>query len=183
MRLDALQREVADSLTVEWRAFLLRPFAQQRSLTEFTRYTERWGRPAAMEPGTTFRTWSGEHAPPSHSVPSAVAGKAVLHEFGAKAFERFHLSLMYAYFAENRTVSDRPVILDVAAASALDAARLAARLDGDGATLEAEVLADHRSALALGISGVPTVVVDDKYLLQGAMTIEQYRRVTSRLAG
>jgi len=48
VRLDELQREAEDALTVEWRAFLLRPVPEQRSLEQFTRYTERWARPASM---------------------------------------------------------------------------------------------------------------------------------------
>ncbi len=182
MRLAELQREVGDTLLLEWRAFLLRPFPEERSLEQFTHYTERWARPASMEPATTFRTWTGEHPPPSHSMPSAIAGKAVLRSFGDAAFDRFHLALMRAYFAENRTISERTVILDVARSVGLDAAKLEATLDGDGAPLEAEVIADHRAALAQGISAVPTVVVDDEYLLQGAMTLDQYRKVVSRLA-
>jgi len=182
VRLDELQREAGDALIVEWRAFLLRPVPEERSLEQFTRYTERWARPASMEPATTFRTWSGEHQPPSHSMPSAIAGKAVLHEFGQESFDRFHLALMRAYFGDNRTISERPVILDVARSVGLDPAELTAILDADAETLEAEVVSDHRRALALGISAVPTVVVDDEYVLQGALPLDQYRKVVSRLA-
>ncbi len=182
MRLDELQREVGDALIVEWRAFLLRPAPEARTLEQFTRYTERWARPASMEPATTFRTWSGEHQPPSHSMPSAVAGKAVLHAFGAASFDRFHLALMRAYFGDNRTISERSVILDVAGSVGLDTGRLGASLDTDVESFETEVVDDHRAALGLGISAVPTAVVNDEYMLQGAMTLEQYRKVVSRLA-
>jgi predicted DsbA family dithiol-disulfide isomerase len=182
VRLDELQREVGAALIVEWRAFLLRPVPEERTLEQFTRYTERWARPASMEPATTFRTWSGEHQPPSHSMPSALAGKAVLHAFGVESFDRFHLALMRAYFGDNLTISERSVIRDIARSVGLDVAALAASLDADGDALEAEVVGDHRAALALGISAVPTVVVDDEYVLQGAMTLEQYRKVVSRLA-
>jgi len=115
-------------------------------------------------------------------MPSAIAGKAVLHEFGQESFDRFHLALMRAYFGDNRSISERPVILDVARSVGIDAGELAATLDADAETLEAEVVSDHRRALALGISAVPTVVVDDEYVLQGALTLDQYRKVVSRLA-
>jgi predicted DsbA family dithiol-disulfide isomerase len=183
VRLDALQHEVGDVLTVEWRSFLLRPRVEDRSLEAFTRYTEHWARPAAAEPLASFRTWSGEHPPPSHSMPSAVAGKAVAHGFGVDAFDQFHLALMHAYFGENRTVSDRAVILDVASSVGIDAAQLNARIDADGPEFEAEVIADHKAALAQGIAAVPTVVIDDEYILQGALGLEQYRKVVGRLAG
>jgi predicted DsbA family dithiol-disulfide isomerase len=183
VRLEALHREVGDLLEIEWRAFLLRPHPEERPLDKFTHYTERWMLgPGAAEPDAPFRAWSGEHAPPSHSMPSAIAGKAVFHEFGADGFDRFHLALMRAYFADNRTISDRVVILDVAAAVGLDADALAARLDASSDALEAEVIADHKDALAHGIAAVPTVVINDEYMLQGAMKLEQYQRVISRLA-
>jgi predicted DsbA family dithiol-disulfide isomerase len=182
VRLDELQHDVGDALIVEWRAFLLRPVPDERSLEQFTRYTERWARPGSMEPATTFRTWSGEHPPPSHSMPSALAGKAVLQAFGARSFDRFHLALMRAYFGDNRTISERSVILDVARSVGLDAGELAASLDADGEAFEAQVISDHRAALGFGISAVPTVVVDDEHVLQGAMTLDQYRKVVSRLA-
>jgi predicted DsbA family dithiol-disulfide isomerase len=183
VRLAALQREQRDLLEIEWRAFLLRPFEEERPLDSFTRYTERWMLgPGAAEPDAPFHVWSGEHPPPSHSMPSWIAGKAVLHEFGEGGFDRFHLALMRAYFTDNRTVSDRAVILDVAASVGLDAGALAARMETASDQLEAEVIADHKAALALGIAAVPTVVVNDEYMLQGAMQLEQYRRVVSRLA-
>jgi predicted DsbA family dithiol-disulfide isomerase len=183
VRLDALHHEVGDVISIEWRSFLLRPRPDARSLEAFTRYTEHWARPAAAEPLAAFRTWSGESAPPSHSMPSAVAGKAVLHEFGSEGFDHFHLALMRAYFSDNRTISDRDVILDVATAVGLDADVLSARLDTDGDAFEAEVVADHKDALARGIAAVPTVVIDDEYVLQGALSLEQYEKVVARLGG
>jgi predicted DsbA family dithiol-disulfide isomerase len=181
-RLEAVHREAGDALDIEWRAFLLRPTAEERSRERFTRYTESWARPASMEPQTKFRTWSGEHPPPSHSMPSAIAGKAVLHAFGRDPFDRFHLALMRAYFEENRTISQRDVILDVASTVDIDAAALGAQLGERSAEFEAEVVADHKAALAQGIAAVPTVLVNDEYVLSGAMTVEQYLRVVSRLA-
>jgi predicted DsbA family dithiol-disulfide isomerase len=183
VRLEQLQQEVRDVLEVVWHAFLLRPAPTQRSIEAFTQYTTGWARPAASEPAATFHTWAGDNAPPSHSMPSAIAGKAVLHAFGRDAFDRFHLALMHAYFADNLTVSDRAVMLDVARAGGLDADVLDAKLDGDQPALEGEVIADHREALHRGIAAVPTVVVNDEYVLQGAMTVAQYQKVVARLGG
>ena len=86
--------------------------------------------------GPFHTPWSGEHAPPSDSRPSLVAGKAVLHAFGRDAFDRFHLALMQAYFAANRTISERAVILDVACGIGLDTDELERRLVAGAATLE-----------------------------------------------
>lgn len=183
VRLDALHREVGDVIELRWHSFLLRPEPTERTVEQFTRYTESWARPADAEPGAVFNRWSGDHAPPSDSFPSAIAGKAVRHTFGSEAFDRFHLALMRAYFTENRTVSDRTVILDVATATDLGPSTLATSLDRDDDALRAEVVDDHKAALARGIAAVPTVVIDDEYMLQGAMALDQYRKVVERLGG
>lgn len=188
VRLDALHRELGDVVDIRWRSFLLRPEPSDRTLEQFQRYTETWAKPGAAEPAAEFTRWSGAHAPPSHSFPSAIAGKAVLHTFGREGFDRFHLALMRAYFTENRTVSDRDVILDVAGAVGLDPSALAATLERDADALHAEVVADHKAALAQGIAAVPTVLVDTgfedgEYMLQGAMALDQYRKVVARLGG
>ena len=103
--------------------------------------------------------------------------------FGADDFDRFHLALMHEYFAENRTISDRDVMLDVAETVGLDRAELERAMGCDTTALEADVIADHRAALAQGIAAVPTVVVNGEYVLQGAMTVEQYHKVVARLGG
>jgi predicted DsbA family dithiol-disulfide isomerase len=180
VRLERVRQEVGDALALEWRSFLLRPPGSQRPLEQFRRYTESWRRPAEAEPGAGFRVWDDDTAPPSHSMPPAVAGK-VAASFGADAFDRFHLALMRAYFAEHRTISERDVVLEVAAGVDLDPEEFAARLDAGGERLAAAVLADHRAALAEGIAAVPTVVVDDEYVLTGAMAAEQYLKVVARL--
>jgi predicted DsbA family dithiol-disulfide isomerase len=183
LRLHDVARDVGDVLEISWRAFLLRPEPTERTMESFTRYTEHWARPAAAEPRAEFRTWSGASPPPSHSRPCAVAGKAVQSLFGPDGFDRFHLALMHEYFAENRTISDRQVMLDVAAAVELDAGALASAFDNDFDTFSAEVVADHRLALAQGIAAVPTVIVNGEHVLQGAMTVEQYQRIVARLGG
>jgi predicted DsbA family dithiol-disulfide isomerase len=182
LRLDQLERAVGDVVTIEWRAFLLRPQATERPLDKFTTYTQSWMRANEAEPEAGFQVWSGENPPPSHSLPSAIAGKAVRDVFGAEGFHRFHLALMRAYFAENRTISARDVMLDVAAAVDLDAEKLREALDARADEYERLVIDDHRAALAEGIAAVPTALVNNEYLLQGAMTLEQYQKVVARLA-
>jgi predicted DsbA family dithiol-disulfide isomerase len=90
---------------------------------------------------------------------------------------------MRAYFTENRTISELSVILDVAESVGLDRDTLAATIASQQEILDAEVVADHRAALAQGIAAVPTVVVNDEYMLQGAMALDQYRKVVARLGG
>lgn len=180
-RLEAVRREAGDALRIEWKSFLLRAVPEERPMHRFRAYTESWLRPARAEPATRFAIWSGDNPPPTHSMPSAIAGK-VAASFGEDAFDRFHLALMHAYFAESRDISDRAEILDVAAGCGLDAETFAARLDGRSAELAAAVLADHKDALGRGIAAVPTVVVDGEHILSGALQTAQYLKILTRLA-
>jgi len=144
-------------------------------MDKFTRYTESWERPGSMEPRATFQKWSGEHEPPSHSIPSSVAGK-VAETFGREAFDRFHTLLLKAYFAENRTVSDRAVISEVATAAGIDADEFNRRWDEDAKGFTRSVFTDYQLAANSGITGVPAVVVDRQFLLPGAVDSDDYRR-------
>lgn len=181
MRLDKLKHEFGDLLQVEWRAFLLRPKPEERTLAQFRSYTEHWSRPASLEPGCTFGQWT-DNPPPSHSVPSALAGKAAA-SFGADAFDAFKQRALETYFRDCRTISDRDVLVDVAGAAGIDQAEFARRVDDDARAFAEQVIADHNEAVECGITGVPAVVVNREHLLTGALEVEQYRKVIRHLAG
>ena len=180
-RIHELQQNVGDILRVEWRSFLLRPEPKDRTLEQFRRYTQSWHRPAEAEPGAEFSYWQGDADPPSHSMPALIAGKAAA-TFGTDAFDQFHFALMRAYFAQNRTISDREVQLDVADYVGLDATEFAARLDASASAFEADVVADHKAALALGFAAVPTVVIDDEDVVTGALPLAAYSKIVARRA-
>lgn len=180
MRLEEIAEEYGDAVKVEWKSFLLRPEPEPRTMEKFTAYTESWERPGSVEPRAKFQRWSGDHEPPSHSVPSSVAGK-VAETFGPEAFERFHTNLLEAYFSENRTVSDREVIHDIAAASEIDAAEFDRRWDEDEKGFTQAVFKDYMLAANSGITGVPAVVVNRTYLLPGAVDVDEYRLAIARV--
>ncbi len=111
-------------------------------------------------------------------VPPAVAVKAAARQ---ESSGRFHLALMDAYFWDNRDITSRPVLVDVAAACDLDTKRFERDLD-DGALHDA-VRTDHAEALERGITAVPTVVVDDAWQIPGAQDLRFYRHVIDRRLG
>ncbi len=181
MRLDQLAAWAGDRLQITWRSYLLRPRPEPRSLESFTRYTRSWARPAEAEPSVEFNAWSGEHDPPSHSLPTSVAGK-LAERYGPEPFHRFHLALMRAYFTDNRTVSDTDVIVDVAASTGIDADEFRGRLQTDHRQLADAVIDDHNTAVESGVGGVPAVVVNDEYPITGAQDLDLYRRIVDKLA-
>ncbi len=181
-RMHRLADELGAALRIEWRAFLLRPEPSAgRTLEKFRAYTQSWLRPAAEPDAPTFRPWESAAGPPSHSIPAHLVAKAAA-VLGEAAFAAMHARLLRAYFEENRDITER------ATAAAL---WRELGLPDDGfavvdapATLEA-VLADHRDALAAGVTGVPAVMmVGNDVPTLGAMPYETYRRwITRALAG
>jgi len=176
VRLEQLVEAVGDKVDIEWRSFLLRPDPEPRDPGKFAEYTKSWERPAGLEPSAGFNTpWSGEHAPPSHSMPSAVAGK-VAATFGEDPARAYHQHLLDAYFVQNRTVSETDVLADVAVEAGIDRAEFVQRFDEQWNTFVQEVVDDHNAAINSGISGVPAVVVDGRYLIGGAVDVAEYER-------
>ena len=173
--LDKLKEEVGDALQIQWRSYLLRPQPEPKPLERFRKYTQSWMRPAGAEDAGEFRVWATDEEPPSHSIPPAVAVKASERQDG---FDGFHRAMMRAYFYENRNVTARTTILEVAHACSLDMPRFQADLDDPA--LERAVLADHHDALRSGVTAVPTVIVNDGMVLPGAQPIDLYRRVVAK---
>ncbi len=180
MRLDELAEIEGDGIDIEWRSFLLRPAPEERYLLEFTKYTMSWERPGSMEPRASFNEWSGGHEPPASSVPSAVGGK-VAESFGAEKFAAFHHGMLNAYFTENRTISDVDVMVDVAEKAGIDPTEFLSRWHHNGDALVKQVAADHQQASMAGITGVPAVVVDGRYLVTGAVEVDHYQEVLARV--
>lgn len=179
MRLDAIVEEYGDQVELTWRSFMLRPEPEERSVEKFTAYTNSWERPGSMEPAVTFQPWSTDNAPPSHSMPSAVAGK-VAARFGPEAYREFHHRAMKAYFTENRTISERSVLLDIAEEAGIDRDEFDRRWQAEAEVLFNEVVAEHNEAIGAGINAVPSLVVGEKYLVAGAVDVADYRQVIER---
>jgi predicted DsbA family dithiol-disulfide isomerase len=83
--------------------------------------------------------------------------------------------LLRAYFTDGRLISDRETLLEAGADLDIPADEIAEMLDGD--RFADEVRADERAATALGISGVPTFIVDRKVGVTGAQPPELLLRM------
>ncbi len=176
-----LQEEFGESCAIEWKSFLLRPYPEPKSPEQFRKYTESWRRPAAEPESGSFTVWSTDEPPPSHSLPPAVAAKAAARQ-GAGSFARFHRALMENYFRQNRNITEPENLVRIAGEAGLDVPAFVAGL-GDEAVAR-EVVDDHNLAVSMGISGVPTVIVDGRWKVTGAQPREVYRRIIDlRLRG
>ena len=83
-------------------------------------------------------------------------------------------ALLRAYHGEGRNPGAKDVLIEAATSVGLDAGRAQAILDTDEFT--AEVRARERFWQQQGVSGVPFVVVNDKYAIEGAQPPESFEQ-------
>lgn len=181
MRLRRIEVEFGGRVTLEWRAFLLRPRPDPgRPLEKFRAYTQSWLRPASEPDAPAFRPWTTTAGPPSHSIPPHLVAKAAA-ALGAQAHAMIHERLLRAYFAENRDITDPETLRALWADTGLPAAAFA-RSEDD--RLRREVLDEHRDGIGQGLNGVPAVMmVGNDVPIVGAMPYATYRRwIERRLA-
>lgn len=107
----------------------------------------------------------------AHQVLDFALTKGVQHPLKLALFE--------AHFTDQRDVSDRSVLLDVAASVGLDRDDVAAVLE------EGTHVKSVRDAQAFwashGISGVPSMVFAGKYLVTGAQGVDRYADILRKV--
>ncbi len=90
------------------------------------------------------------------------------------------MALFGAFFTDRRNVNDTEVLTDVAASIGLDRASALAVLTD--ARFAETVREEEAFWTARGITGVPAIVFDQRYLLVGAQGAETYKQVLDKLA-
>ena len=166
--------EHADATTVTWRSFELDPTAP----------AERPGEGAAHLAEKYGMTLEQAHASQAGLAENA-AGEGIEMRFDIQRMGRtfdghrlIHLAaehgvqdavkerLMRAYFTEGALMSDHETLIALASEAGLDAEEARATLAGD--RFAAEVRVDEQDAQRLGISAVPTFVVNRALGVSGA---------------
>ena len=171
MRLREVQQAYGDRLRVHWRAFPLIPGEQRdRRVTQKTR--DGWQRVGAEEPRASFGRPPLDTPLPSSSIPALTAAKCAERQ-GAAVFERFHERLFTALFRDALDIGRPDVLRSLARETGLDLARF--EVDYTGEAYEAVLQDCAEGAAWFGVSGLPTVVLDEKLSLVGAVPAERYR--------
>lgn len=83
---------------------------------------------------------------------------------------------MQAYFIENRDVSSSDVLLQIAHETDIDTDAFEEVRTSNQENFEKQVFAEYNEALSSGINGVPAVVIDNRFLISGAVEVEQYQK-------
>ena len=90
-------------------------------------------------------------------------------------------ALFAAYFTEGRNPSDHGVLVDVASQAGLDPER--AREVLESGRYADEVRERERHYGRQGIHAVPSVIVNDKYLIQGGQPTDVFEEALRKIAG
>lgn len=89
-------------------------------------------------------------------------------------FHSFHERVFHAYFSETRDIGKEEVLLDLAEADGLDSDELRAALARRAyASRLAEV---RREGEILGVTAVPTFIIEESHKIVGVLPIDQFRR-------
>ena len=171
MRLSEIEEAYGDRVRVQWRAFPLIPAEQpDRRVTQKTR--DGWQRVAADEPRASFELPPIDAPLPSSSMSAQTAAKCAERQ-GAAAFARFHSRLFTALFRDHLDIGRPDVLSRLARECSLDLARFEA--DYGGPAYEAVLHDCAEGAAWFGVSGLPTVILNEKLSLVGAVPTDRYR--------
>ncbi|HAM33939.1 MAG TPA: DsbA family protein [Deltaproteobacteria bacterium] len=107
----------------------------------------------------------------------AVAAK----EEGPEVFEALNEGLFRAYFTERKNIGDPQVLRDVAQAAGVSAGRIARAWSEEA--YEGRLTRDHDAAARIGITGIPTFIVDDRWIIEGAVPVEMLREAAKKASG
>ena len=177
----------APAVELHWHAFVLDPDAGTDPVPLREAYARKFGSAerAAELLASTQATARAEGLPidfergqvrvttlPAHRLLWLAAREGVA--------DRVAEALFRAHFAEGRNLVDPEVLVAAGAGGGLAPARVRALLAGNEG--EAEVRAQLAQARALGITAVPTFVVDGRFAVQGAQPPEVFAAVLRRAA-
>ncbi len=102
-------------------------------------------------------------------------------ELGTEQQHALKRALLQAYHGVGRNVSDREVLVDIAGATGLDVDEARRILDTDA--FAAQVREREHFYQQRGIRAVPSVILNDRHLLQGGQPPEVFAQALRQLAG
>lgn len=114
-----------------------------------------------------------------YSMPGLRACKAAELQRGQQGHWDMFDRIQKAHLTECRNIADERVLVDCAEEIGLDVERFVRDLRSD--EVERLVRADLRRARQLGVHAVPTLIVDGRYAVQGAVSMEVLEIVFEQL--
>ena len=168
--------QASHGVTVDWRSFELRPRGAPPIDPAYL------ARIQAARPQLYARA-KNDYGEEMNAGPFGIDTRPAL--IGAKFAEAqglgpaYHAALMDAYWRKARNIEDRGVLAELAAGIGLNPDEFAAALFDPA--LDAAVSQDIAQAQAYGLTGVPALVFNNKYLIPGAQPYAALARAVEQI--
>ena len=192
--LEQLEGEIAAD--IRWHAFELNPDMPAEGEERTAHIARKYGstpeqsravqgrmREAAATAGVSL-DYKGSDPAPEAMMWNTFAAHRLLtwagEEFGPEKQTELKLALFRAHFNERRMIGDEAVLLDIAANVGLDRSAAAAALASE--EIAHKTRAEERAAWDLNITGVPAMIVENKFMIPGAQPPEAYADALRRVA-
>lgn len=180
-RLDKAIEAVRDDLAVAvtFRPYQLNPDMPAEGIDHKKHLAEKLGGDEAVTRAHEMLAGLGQEAGIAFDFPAVKINPNTLdaHRLlrwamieGPEIQNRVAVALFKAYFEEGRNVGDRTVLLDIAEACGMDRAVVTA-LFSAGADVDS-VKEEIGMARDMGVTGVPCFIIDNKYAVMGAQSVD-----------
>lgn len=172
--LDELQRTF--EIDLNWHSFELRPPGSPPMPPEYRQRIDA-SRPRMEQMAQEVYNVQIKRPPLGVNSRPALIGMKFAEDQGKGA--AYHDAVFCAYWQGERDIGDRAILLEIAESVGLDPATYEAALD-DPAWEEAMEM-DVQQAHAIGISGVPALIFEQKYLVSGAQPYDALVNVVEQV--
>ena len=122
-----------------------------------------------------------DYVPTQRFYNTRLAHEATEYARGRSKADEFHRIVFRMVFAESRDISKWDVLGAAASEAGLDADEM--RGEVEGGKYSADVLAQVREAYRIGVTGVPTYVINDRYAIVGAQPYEVFQNALRQILG
>ena len=156
---------------ISWKSYLIR----EEGVTTFDDYVaSHFKRANEQEEDIFFNPWqSGPY--PTWGMPALKASKAAALQ-GSKKWQSFHLAVMKAFYTDGRDISREKVLEEIAEEQGLDMDAFLKECKNP--TWEKLVYEETKKAREVfGIRSIPTVVVQNRFLVEGTVPVSRYKQV------
>jgi predicted DsbA family dithiol-disulfide isomerase len=182
----ALERHPEHPFEIEWHPFQLNPDMAPEGVDRAAYLEEKFGGrenavriyarvDAAAEAAGLTIDWAA-----IKRVPNTLDAHRLIHWAGLEGRQTPVVGALFrAYWREGRDIGDRAVLLDIAAAQGLDRAMIG-RLYESGADAD-DIRARDAHARKRGVTGVPTFIVANQHVVQGAQPSELWDQVIGEI--
>lgn len=183
---EALRRLPGQAVELRLQPFELNPAMGPEGEDSTEHLARKYGRtPAQLEESRAHLRQRGAEVGfsfgPRTRIWNTFDAHRLLHWAGEQGRQvELKRALLKAYQADDRNPSDPAVLLDAAREAGLDAD--AARQVLEQGRYADEVRAQERHWQEMGIQSVPSVIVNDRYLIQGAQPPEAFEQALRRIA-